>query len=197
VMVYIIDAADRVIHLDEDWVKCAGEIGREDLAPGRILGRSIWSFLQGIETVHLYRLLVRRARRGVHIEFRLVVKADGETQLRRMKMQAIGGGESIVFESSPIEAAELESTPLLSSGDTEAPGALLIVCSWCDRLKLPDETWVEVEQAVSRLGLFERETLPKLTHGVCEDCFKSLGGGDDQRHDRTTYLYVDAATQSS
>ncbi|MBX3276391.1 MAG: hypothetical protein KF868_00155 [Acidobacteria bacterium] len=196
-MVYIIDAADRVIHLDEDWVKCAGEMGREDLAPGRILGRTIWSFLHGIETVHLYRLLVRRARRGAQIEFRLVVKAGGEAQLRRMKIQAIAGGESVVFESSPIEAAEPDSTPLLSSGEGEAQESLLIVCSWCDRVKLPDETWVEVEQAVSRLGLFERETPPKLTHGVCEDCFKSLGGGDDRRDDRTTYLYVDAAGQSS
>lgn len=196
-MVYIIDAADRVIHLDEDWVKCARETGREDLAPGRILGRSIWSFLHGIETVHLYRLLVRRVRRGAQIEFRLVVKVGGDVQLRRMKMQAIGGGESVVFESSLIDVSESEATPPLSSGDGESPEALLIVCSWCDRLKLPDETWVEVEQAVSRLGLFERETPPKLTHGVCEDCFKSLGGGDDQRRDRTTYLYVDAATQSS
>jgi hypothetical protein len=34
--------------------------------------------------------------------------------------------------------------------------------------------WVEVEEAVRELWLFERTQLPQITHGVCPDCQESF-----------------------
>jgi hypothetical protein len=50
---------------------------------------------------------------------------------------------------------------------------MLTMCGWCDRF-LVDGEWVEVEEAVARLGLFELPKLPSIDHGVCPDCTEML-----------------------
>lgn len=49
---------------------------------------------------------------------------------------------------------------------------LLQMCSWCKRVALPD--WVEAEEAVSRLKVFETELLPRITHAICPACLENL-----------------------
>lgn len=207
-MVFIIDAADRIIHLDDEWAKYAAEKGEADLATDRLIGRPIWSFLHGIETIHLYRLLVLRARRGVQIESRLRVEAGGVSQFMRMRMQSVGG-DSVIFEATPLPediAPEDMAASMESSGgrpqdpnvsQEEVAPALLVVCSWCGRLKIRDETWVEVEVAISQLGLFELESLPQMSHGVCEECYQAMGGGEGPQSDQVLQQFVDVAAHSS
>lgn len=40
---------------------------------------------------------------------------------------------------------------------------------------------MEVEEAVSRLGLFESDYLPGLSHGVCDACERSINDALDRR----------------
>ncbi|HVY72111.1 MAG TPA: hypothetical protein VHH73_19410, partial [Verrucomicrobiae bacterium] len=47
---------------------------------------------------------------------------------------------------------------------------LVKVCSWCKRVATPK--WVQAEQAVAKLGLFELEPPPGITHGICDDCHR-------------------------
>jgi hypothetical protein len=58
--------------------------------------------------------------------------------------------------------------PLL---DPEVPRSeeMVEMCGWCDRFEVDGE-WVEVEEAAKRLQLFNRPTLPALSHGICPDC---------------------------
>jgi hypothetical protein len=44
------------------------------------------------------------------------------------------------------------------------------VCSWCKRVEIAGE-WFEVEDAIGRLRFFERRDMPRLSHGICRDCF--------------------------
>jgi hypothetical protein len=46
------------------------------------------------------------------------------------------------------------------------------MCGWCKRVSVRN-TWVEVEDAVLELRLFEREVLPDLTHGICPGCLET------------------------
>ena len=48
----------------------------------------------------------------------------------------------------------------------------LEMCSWCKKVKAPD--WVEVEEGVARLGLFQEPGLPRVSHGICPDCSRVL-----------------------
>ncbi len=47
------------------------------------------------------------------------------------------------------------------------------MCGWCDRF-LVGEEWLEVEQAVARLGLFQRAEMPAISHDICPDCGEML-----------------------
>ncbi len=63
--------------------------------------------------------------------------------------------------------------PLLypdDAGETAQGQSLLVMCSWCKAVKVGDDTWVEVEDAVDRLKLFDFRYLPQISHGVCPSC---------------------------
>jgi hypothetical protein len=48
---------------------------------------------------------------------------------------------------------------------------VVLICSFCKRIKTAPSLWVEVEAAMASLGLNEAWPLPQLSHGVCEKCF--------------------------
>jgi hypothetical protein len=49
----------------------------------------------------------------------------------------------------------------------------VVVCGWCKRVDVSGD-WLEVELAVTRLGLFNLTRLPQITHGICVDCRKRV-----------------------
>jgi hypothetical protein len=51
------------------------------------------------------------------------------------------------------------------------------MCSWCRRVRLDAARWVEVEDAVAELRLFEDVRPPQISHGVCPICVPLLWGG--------------------
>ena len=56
--------------------------------------------------------------------------------------------------------------------DPAAPRSteLLMVCSWCKQVKLSEDRWVEVEEAMHELQLLQRAEMPALSHGLCRNC---------------------------
>lgn len=44
------------------------------------------------------------------------------------------------------------------------------MCAWYKRVRVPSGEWHEVETALAQMDIFMTDTLPKLNHGVCEDC---------------------------
>ncbi len=122
----------------------------------------------------LQRMLVRRIRdqRG---EVELPFRCDGPEVQREMDIRIAAGrsGRLVVF-SARLRAEKRRSTaqPLLGATgrrDRET----LTMCGWCDRFLVGDE-WLEVEEAAVRLGLFQRPTLPTVSHGVCSACSRLL-----------------------
>lgn len=55
------------------------------------------------------------------------------------------------------------------------PGGMVRMCSWCKRVLLDD--WVEIDEAVRRLGLFELEQPPRVTHTICRECLGEIRKG--------------------
>ena len=39
---------------------------------------------------------------------------------------------------------------------------------------MPDKGWVEVEEAVNVLRLFDKPRLPRISHGICAPCSDSF-----------------------
>jgi hypothetical protein len=48
--------------------------------------------------------------------------------------------------------------------------ALVLMCAWCKRIAVPGSRWLEVEEALQELRLFDETRVPKISHGVCTDC---------------------------
>jgi hypothetical protein len=119
-------------------------------------------------------MLLRRVRgelRSVDLPFR----CDGPAVRRQLDMRIASqsSGRFVLFSARlRREEQREEFQPLLAAETPRGEGALTM-CGWCDRFRVEGE-WVEVEEAVARLGLFALPKLPAISHGVCPDCSAML-----------------------
>jgi len=119
-------------------------------------------------------MLLRRVRgelRSVDIPCR----CDGPEVRREMDIHIASQspGRFVLFSARlRTEERREEFQPLLAA-DTPRGEETLTMCGWCDRFLVGGE-WVEVEEAVARLGLFALPQLPAISHGVCPDCSEML-----------------------
>jgi len=169
---YAIDEQDHLVKVDAGYYSFAEENGWADA--GTSLGRSLWDYVAGEDLKKVQRLLLRRIRDEVG-DVELPFRCDGPGVRREMKIRILArpGGRAVLFSASLRSEQEREAfQPLL---DPSAPRGedTLPMCGWCDRFEVEGE-WVEVEDAARRLGLFERDEMPTLNHGICPDCNEML-----------------------
>jgi hypothetical protein len=172
---WTIDADNRFVSVNDNWLAFAEENDPYFADPRVVLGRSLWEFVTDIRTRRIYDLLIDRVRslqHPVNVPFR----CDSPDCRRFMEVTLTTDGDggirfvSRVLRLEPRPAVELLGASHLTSS------RFLTLCSWCKRIRLPDDDFVEVEQAIERLDLFGEPVLPNLTHGCCPDCFDSLIG---------------------
>lgn len=173
--IYRIDADDRLVRVNPDWLDFAVENAAPYLTEDGVLGRPLWDFISDPETAHLYTLMVNRVRetgRPLTVPFR----CDSPTMRRQ--------GEMII---APLPEGEvefscrwdwLEERDAISLLDATQPRSdrLLTLCSWCKHAEPEKGEWCEVEEAVRRLDLFADARLPRLTHGICPTCSGQMLG---------------------
>jgi hypothetical protein len=89
-----------------------------------------------------------------------------------MEISLLSDG-AVQFNTRVLRQESRDSILLL---DPRAPrvSEFLTICSWCKRALLPEEEWVEVEEAIASLCLFDGTVLPQLTHGICPTCSEGL-----------------------
>jgi hypothetical protein len=58
----------------------------------------------------------------------------------------------------------------LLDADCDRNDEFVTICGWCKKVRLEDLSWVEVEEAVQQLRIFDALSLPRLSHGMCEPC---------------------------
>jgi hypothetical protein len=164
---YWIDAQDRLIRLSENWSDFARENDGEALMPDLILGKVLWSEIADLTLRVLYHQLVALARQGRPIRYRF--RCDSPTQRRLFEMEIRGTKSGLVeFASTLLETESRPAVPLLDSHQARSQ-ELVRMCSWCQRIAVAG-AWLPVESAMAELGLMERTVLPRLTHGICDEC---------------------------
>lgn len=169
VIEYVVRPDWTVVEIRGAWDDFARENDGWGLAVGDVVGRDLWDFISGPETRLLYDSLVARVgrtRKPIRFNFR----CDAPTLRRHMRMDLVReGSENVRFISRVLREEPRPAQPLLSA---EIPRAdeTLVMCSWCKRVRLDDDRWVEVEEYVEDSGLMERARLPRLSHGLCPRC---------------------------
>lgn len=172
---HTVDQNDVIIHVNANWLRFARENDASHLTRQAVLGHSLWNFIAGLETRHIYRLLMRKVRQN---QRRIVFtyRCDSPTLRRYMQMEiAPAADQTLEFRNYLLREESRDRVRLLDP-TAERNHKLLLMCSWCNRIHC-DETWLSVEEAIHYRGLFGAPQFPQITHGICPDCalkFKDL-----------------------
>jgi hypothetical protein len=171
--IWIIDSADRLVHVNDDWLAFAGENSAPQLTASSVLNQFIWSFILGQETSYLYEQIFDRVRAGkspVKFPFR----NDSPACRRFMEMQlALLPGRAIQFISHLVREERRDPVDLLDASQDRS-GEFLKICSWCKKIHIPGRGWGEIEAAIGALDLFGHHSMPRMTHTICDSCYGAI-----------------------
>ncbi|MCL4301123.1 MAG: hypothetical protein KJ077_35655 [Anaerolineae bacterium] len=173
--IHTVDRNDLIIDVNANWLRFARENDAPHLTRQAVIGCSLWDFIAGLETRHIYRLLMRKVRQD---QRRIVFtyRCDSSTLHRYMQMEIVPAADQALEFKNYLLREESRDRVRLLDPTAERNHELLRMCSWCNRMRC-DETWLSVEEAVNYLGLFGAPQFPQITHGICPDCalkFKDL-----------------------
>lgn len=172
---YRIDNTNVLVSVSDNWDRFAVDnAGGDPATAERFIGKSLDQFIDDDETRSLYALVldsVRVNNRPVAFAFRC--DSPAERRFCELRILPCADG-SIDFESSILRTEPREPVPLLESDVAGAPDDFLKCCSTCKRIAIGDAEWIEIEQAMQRLKLDERERTPRLSHGLCADCHERI-----------------------
>jgi hypothetical protein len=171
--IWIIDAADKIVHVNDDWLAFAGENSALQLTALLVLDQPIWRFIQGQETSYLYQQIFRRIRAGkspVTFPFR----CDSPDCRRFMEMQlSLLPGDAIQLMTHMLREEWRDPVDLLDT-PRDISREFLKICSWCKKISIPGCRWGEIEAAIVALDLFGHHPMPRMTHTICDSCRGAL-----------------------
>lgn len=171
---YEIDEQNRIATVNLAWFEEAQTGGDARLEDEHVIGRDLWDLIHDPNTRHLYETMIKRAReRTQSVGFRFRCDTPDLRRLLHMEVAPRERGH-VAFEVRLVASQPREAVELLRVG--RAPSdALIRMCSWCKRVPLPSGAWVEVEQALDAMHLFESPgPLPAITHGICPECLDKM-----------------------
>jgi len=173
-VIYRIDGNDALIEMNEQWDAFAIRNKSPHLVQQNVMRCNLWTFIQDPETRHLHKTLVYRVRAKKKI-LNLPFRCDSPALRRFMEMDLLPLARGVVeFHCRTIKTEPRDAVALLVPG-RPAGQDLIRMCSWCKKVDVGAGHWVEIEQAVASLRLFERDSLPHITHTMCDACLEDLG----------------------
>lgn len=169
VSAYTIDRDDRLVSVSDSWLEFACENQAPELTRERVVGESLWSFIAGAETRLLFEDVfdhVRTLGEPVALPFR----CDSPDRFRFMRLE-LEAGEQDSIDCKAILVRE-QARPFYSILDRAFPRTResLPICSFCKKIYAFQTQWLELEDAIRRLDLFDSAQLPELAQTVCDDC---------------------------
>ncbi len=164
---YRLDARDCVASVESEWLDFNGKPSE------RRPPVSFWDYISGYEVRHLFKMMFDTAR-DQHREISVPFRCDTPTSRRFMELKIEPLDEGALSITGELIHKEIRaSVDLLDDVDRD-PERFLEICSWCKRVDLGGDNWVEVEDAVRKLDLLSEPLMPTLTHGICFDCMERV-----------------------
>lgn len=168
---YTIDDGDRIVSVGGNWNTFAIENGAPELQGDAVIGTTVFDAIRDAPTVWIYMGLYRRVREGSSVSIPL--RCDSPTMRRELVMALTpAGGGCIDVE---VRTARVIPTPFVPFWlrTSHRVSGTIVACGWCKRVRVGQE-WTEPDVAVERLDLFEGDTLPQVSHGICPLCEAGL-----------------------
>jgi hypothetical protein len=164
---------------DNDW--------SSEIKPEEVIGHSIFEFIDGLETRYLYKQLFKKVREENRIIGPIPFRCDSPTERRLLELTLYPlPNDHINITSILVKSEPREEVRTLK---IEVPRSekIVTICSMCKKIALPSGRWVEIEEGLASLGIFEEEEVPQLSHGLCPECFNNAMEeiGDEPFHKST------------
>ena len=169
---YQINKQDEIIFVNDEWFQFALANDASSLTREDVLYRSLWDFISDDKVKYLYQEILRRVNAGHSLKFNLRCDSPEMRRIIEMKITPQKDGE-VQFDSRIIRT-RARMPAIHFNNNKPQPDNLLIICSWCNKIETGNGKWQEIEEAVKTLGLLELETLPTISHGMCDSCYKTV-----------------------
>ncbi len=174
VFIYRIDIRDIIVSVSLNWESFARDNAwGSELSPKNVVGHLLWDFIQDIETRHLYKEVFRRVRAGKPIG-PIPFRCDSSRERRFLNLFLLPLPEGQIEITSTIVRTERRDPIRLLDKDMPRSSDLIRICSMCKKISASHNKWVEIEEGLDQLRPFEACEMPRLTHGLCPDCYQAI-----------------------
>jgi hypothetical protein len=174
VFTYCVDNRDIIIGVSRNWESFARSNSWDgETSPEDVVGHSLWNFVQGFETQHLYEEVFRIVRSGKTVG-PIPLRCDSPQERRFLTLLLSPLPDGQIEIKSTITRTERRDPIKLLDKDAPRSDELLRICSMCKKIATNHNTWAEIEEGLSQLRLFEAKEMPNLTHGLCKYCYKAV-----------------------
>lgn len=170
-VIYRLNEKDEIAFVNDEWDAFAQTNDGGDLVREKVLSRKLWDFIADAQTGQLYVSLVKRVRSGQPAHFNYRCDSPSLRRFMTMDMTLVHDG-MVEFRTRAVRTEARQPQSILSRLVSRST-SMVTSCGWCRKFKVGD-VWMEVEEAVHGLRLFEQNTTPKVTHGICEDCDRMM-----------------------
>ena len=170
------DGDDRLCGVGERWNEFALANDGAACVPPPI-GDSLADFVTSADLCVVWQAVFGLIRKENDRPVTLTYRCDSPTERRVMTATVAGTGRGeIEIVSAPERRTPRPPVRLLDASAGDRTADLVRMCGWCARVQV--DGWVDVEEGCRRLQLLELEDgpLPRITHGICDDCMAAVAG---------------------
>jgi len=168
--IWVIDDADKIVHVNDDWLAFAGENTAPQLTASLVLDQPIWWFITGQETIYFYKQIFGRLRAGkTPVKFPFRCDSPDCRRFMVMKLSPLSGN-AIQFMAQILRQEWRQPMDILDASRDRSE-EFLEICSWCKKINIPEQGWGEVEDAIQALDLFGHHSMPRMSHTICDSCY--------------------------
>ena len=169
---YELDADLRILSVDPSWSDFARTNDAPELVPPGPLGKLVLACIADPASEHLYKRLfetVLRTGRTIVVP----IRCDSPTQRRFLELKIEPREPAGLRIVTSLTRVEPRLAVALIDGRATHGEEHLRMCGWCKSVDVGGR-WCEVEEAVRAMGLFQREVMPAVTHGICPACYERV-----------------------
>lgn len=168
---YSINSDDLLIEFNTGWDSFAKANDSPHLLGERIIRRSLWDFISGPETAQVHQALLRKVRAGKS-PLRLPFRCDSPALRRHMELNMAQRDNGVIeYRCRLLKTEERTPAPPLPVSRKPSLTPCTRMCSWCNRVDAGG-TWLEIEEAVAKMGLLDDDLQAPFTHTMCNDCLE-------------------------
>jgi hypothetical protein len=171
---YRIDSRDVILSVSRNWEPFARANGWDsEISPANVIGHLLWDFIHDAETRHLYKEVCRKVRAGKLIG-PIPFRCDSPQERRFLKLVLSPLPDGQIEIISAVARTERRDPIKLLDKDIPRSKDLIKICSMCKKISTLHNKWVEIEEGLQQLRLFEAGEVPGLSHGFCNYCYRGV-----------------------